>query len=69
MAIKIAESALKRRVGRVSGNTGIFVFRPKADLKQLTIDNYKENRLKLNITRYEPRQANLCLRAFRHDKF
>ena len=24
MAIKIAESALKRRVGRVSGNTGIF---------------------------------------------
>ena len=23
MAIKIAESALKRRVGRVSGNTGI----------------------------------------------
>ena len=27
MAIKIAESALKRRVGQVSGNTGIF-FRP-----------------------------------------
>ena len=25
MAIKIAESALKRRVGRVSGNTGIFL--------------------------------------------
>ena len=25
MAIKIAESVLKRRVGRVSGNTGIFV--------------------------------------------
>ena len=24
MAIKIAESALKRRVGRVSGNTAIF---------------------------------------------
>ena len=24
MAIKIAESDLKRRVGRVSGNTGIF---------------------------------------------
>ena len=29
IAIKIAESALKRRVGRVSGNTGIlFFFRP-----------------------------------------
>ena len=26
MAIKIADSALKRRVGRVSGNTGIFFF-------------------------------------------
>ena len=25
MAIKITESALKRRVGRVSGNTGIFL--------------------------------------------
>ena len=25
MAIKIAESALKRTVGRVSGNTGIFL--------------------------------------------
>ena len=28
MAVKIAESALKRRVGLVSGNTGIFSFRP-----------------------------------------
>ena len=26
MAIKIAESALKRKVGRVGGNTGIFFF-------------------------------------------
>ena len=29
MAIKIAESALKRRVGRVSGNTGIFFLDPR----------------------------------------
>ena len=32
MAIKIAESALKRRVGRVSRNTGISFFRPKSKL-------------------------------------
>ena len=30
-------------------------------------DDYMNNMAATNI--YEPRQANLCLRAFRHDKF
>ena len=35
MAIKIAESVLKRRVDRVSGNTGIFFFRPNDKIEQM----------------------------------
>ena len=50
MAIKIAESALKRRVGRVSGNTGIF-FRPK-------ISNYRQVKVRFpannsNVEKYQ----------------
>ena len=40
------------------------------NLVQQTLDtNEVEVFLRLYILLYEPRQANLCLRAFRHDKF
>ena len=40
---------------------------PKAPVHDTVNDNIKQQ---VNpISRFEPRQANLCLRAFRHDKF
>ena len=59
MTIKIAESVLKRRVGRVSGNKGIFFF---------FFFFYGLNCFSINGVINEPGHEKMCLMSYANNK-
>ena len=70
MAIEIAESVLKHRVGRVSGNTGIFFFLGLIDssiaLEHFTQKDYSKVADYVDEISYESRRLTYVLYAARY---